>query len=279
LSGNPEGAFGRRMRKDRLTHSWSLDELSRRSGIHATYLSRIETGKRPPNERIANGADQAFATTWYTDWYTESRSWMPPGFRDWPELELKAPRLSLWSPGILDGLVQTEAYARVMFTILPGADDDAVTGRTKRRLERQRLLLMRENPPAIRLVIDELCLYRRVGSPDLMVAQLGRVAEIARMPQVIMQVHPAAAHPATASGFVLADDAAYVEHVLGGGVYTDEPSVASVRNLFDALRTECYGATESLLIIERAEELWTGERARIQARRAGRASKRATVPA
>lgn len=271
MAGNPEHHFGRRLRKERTSRGWSLDELARRTGIHPTYLSRIETGKRPPNERVAAAADQAFEMAWFTDWYAESRSWMPPGFRDWPELEVKAPRLACWSPGIIDGLVQTEDYARVMFSILPGTTEDAVTGRTKRRMDRQRSLLHRADPPAVRLIVDELCLYRRVGGPDVMVEQCERLAQVAKLAHVTLQVHPAAAHPATASGFVLADDAAYVEHLLGGGVYTDEPSVTSVTSLCEALRNECYGSSESLRIIERARTLWIGERARIQAPRAGHA--------
>lgn len=101
--------------------------------------------------------------------------------------------------------------------------------------------------------------------------QLRHVAEVASLPHVMLQVLPATAHPATASGFLVADDAAYVEHVLGGGVYTDEQTVATLAVLFDTLRDECYRVSESLAIIRTAESLWTGERAATAARKAATA--------
>lgn len=51
-----------------------------------------------------------------------------------------------------------------------------------------------------------------------------------------VQVLPAVAHPANASGFVVTDDAALCEHVKGSYVYTDEQTVTSLERLFDTLR-------------------------------------------
>ena len=76
---------------------------------------------------------------------------------------------------------------------------------------------------------------------------------------VTLQVLPATAHPATQSGFMVADGAAYAEHVAGGYVYTDEETVSGLAQLFDMLRGECYRVSESLAIIGKADELWTGE--------------------
>jgi len=80
------GHFGRQVRKERLAHGWSLDELSRRTGINAAHLSRIENGRRPPTEALARACDAAFPERrgWFSDWYDESRTWaeVPPGFRE-----------------------------------------------------------------------------------------------------------------------------------------------------------------------------------------------------
>ncbi len=78
------------MRKERLARGWTIAELSKQTKVAAPHLSRVEAGTRPPTERIARALDEAFKTTWFMDWYTESRTWMPPGFRDWPEIENKA---------------------------------------------------------------------------------------------------------------------------------------------------------------------------------------------
>jgi hypothetical protein len=71
---------------------------------------------------------------------------------------------------------------------------------------------------------------------------------------------------------MVTDAAGYVEHVLGGGTYVDDLSVSTLANLFDALRSECYGRTESLAIIGKARNLWAGESLRTQARKEASAS-------
>jgi Domain of unknown function (DUF5753) len=87
---------------------------------------------------------------------------------------------------------------------------------------------------------------------------MSRLLGVAAMPNVTIQVLPAVAHPATASGLVIADNAAYAEHVAGGYTYTDEETVSGLARLFDTLRGECYRVSESLAIMGKAGELWTG---------------------
>src|SRR5450756_3127283 len=87
--GNPATHFGEQVRKERLAHGWTLRELSARAGITFTHLSRIENGHRPPTEAVAQACDRVFPERkgWFTEYYEESKSWMPPGFRDWAEYE------------------------------------------------------------------------------------------------------------------------------------------------------------------------------------------------
>lgn len=119
----PATHFGRQMRKERLARGWSLREFSARTGINIGSASQIENGKRPPTEAVAARCDEAFPERkgWFTEYYEESKSWLPPGLRSWAEHEDKAVRLEVWSPGIVHGLFQTEDYARVFIAALPGA--------------------------------------------------------------------------------------------------------------------------------------------------------------
>jgi hypothetical protein len=244
-----------------MARGWSLDELSRRTGMAAGHLSRIENGKRPPTEAVATACDRVFAERrgWFAEYYQESRTWMPAGFRDWPEVENKASRLSIWSPGIIDGLLQTGDYCAALLATLPGATAEAVTTRQANRMARQRRVLLREDPPAAWFVIDHAALYRLVGSAQVMAGQIRRLAEVAALPNVTVQVLPAVAHPATQSGFMVTEDSAYAEHVGGGYVYTDPETVTSFARLFDTLRGESYRVSESLAVIRKAGETWTGE--------------------
>lgn len=263
---NPATHFGRQMRKERLMRGWTLREMSARTGVNFSHLNRIENGHRPPTEAVATACDLVFPDRhgWFSEYYEESKTWMPAGFRDWPELENKATTLHVWSPGVIDGLVQTEAYARGMLETYPEVTAEIVTARLAARMARQARVLMRDDRPSVCCLVDHTALYRLVGSPEVMASQMAHLAEVAALPNVTIQVLPAVAHPAGASGFMVTDTAAYAEHVIGGYTYTETETVTSLARLFDTLRGECYRVSESVAIIRKAGETWTGERARTQ---------------
>jgi len=261
-AGNPVSHFGKQIHKERLARGWSLDELERRTGIAAGHWSRIENGKRPPTEKIALAADGVFTERkgWFLEFYEESRTWAPTGFRDWPEYENKAGALREWSGnGNVPGLLQTQDYARALLETYPGVGPQIVSARLANRMTRQQRVLFRDDPPSAFYIIDHAALYRLVGSPGVMAAQMTHLADFASRPNVVMQILPAVAHPATQSGFLIADDAAYTEHIVGGLVFTEAETVTSLEIMFDTLRTECYRASESAAIIRRAGAVWTGE--------------------
>jgi hypothetical protein len=227
----------------------------------APHLSRIENGRRPPTESVATAMDAVFPERqgWFLEFYDESKSWAPAGFRDWPEHEDTATALRAWSPSVLHGLLQTEDYAHALLKTSPGASAELVESRLRSRMERQRRVLLRDDPPEAWFIVDEPSLYRCVGSPQIMANQMRHLAEVSAMPSVTVQVLPAVAHPAGASGFLVTDNAAYAEHVVGGFVYTDADTVSSLLRLFDTLRGESYRVSESLRTIERlGETSWTG---------------------
>ena len=182
------------MRKERLAHGWSLPELSQRTGYDAGHLSRVENGKRPPTEALATAYDVVFSERrgWFTDWYQESRSWseVPAGFRSWSE--------------------------RAILATFPAVTEETIATRLASRVERQSRVLARDDPPKTIFLVDELALYRQVGTAEVMAGQMRHLAAAAAMSHVTIQVLPAVAHPANASGFVIADDAVWCEHVRDG---------------------------------------------------------------
>jgi hypothetical protein len=56
-------------------------------------------------------------------------------------------------------LLQTEDYARALLQTLPGASADVVDSRLRSRMERQRRVLLRDDPPQAWFVVDEHSLY------------------------------------------------------------------------------------------------------------------------
>jgi transcriptional regulator with XRE-family HTH domain len=251
--------FGRQLRKTRQSHGWTLDDLSRFTGADVSQLSRVENGKRPPSEALALKCDEAFPERggWFTDWYRESRTWseVPAGFRDWGEYEDSAASLLVWETGVIPGLLQTEAYAGALLATSPGASTGEVASRLASRMERQRRVLYRDDPPAALFLLDEVALYRMVGSAECMAGQLRHLLTAAALPNVTLQAVPLVAHAATQSGFIIAGDAVYAEHVAGGFTYTGE-RLSHFLRLFDTLRYECRRVTETTALIERMCESW-----------------------
>jgi len=257
-AGGVAGHFGRQVRRDRLAHGWSIAELARRAGIDAAHLSRVENEKRPPTARIAAALDAVFTERrgWYLTWLEETRAApeIPATFRSWSDYEDRTTTLRVWMPSIVDGLAQTEGYARAMLAMSPGLTAATAEGRLKARMERQRRVLA--GVRSVTLLVDEMALYREVGSAAVMAGQCARLAEVAAIPSLTLQVMPAVAHASMASGYLIADDAVWCEHVVSGGVYTDPDIVMNVAARHDSLRAECYRASESLALIGRAERLW-----------------------
>jgi transcriptional regulator with XRE-family HTH domain len=256
------GHFGRQVRRDRLAHGWSITELSTRTGINAAHLSRIENGKRPPTARIADTLDKVFPERrgWYLQWFDDIRTApeIPATFRSWSDYEEKSVTLRAWTPVIIDGLAQTEDYAAAQIATEPGIDAAARDARLKARMARQERLLDRQKPPLLTLLVDEAALYREVGRPEIMAAQLCHLLGLAARPNVVLQVMPEVAHASVASEYLIADDAVWSENVITGGTYTAQETLTAATLRFDTLRGECYRVSESLALIERMEQVWTG---------------------
>ena len=246
------------MKKERTARGWTLREMAARTGINFSHLGRIENGHRPPTELVANACDQVFPERhgWFSEYYAELTTWseVPAGFKDWTELEDKAQRLSVWSPGIVHGLLQTEDYARALLMTYPGVSAETVASRLASRMARQERLFGRD--VLMWFVIDGLSLCRLLGSPEIMTTQMRRLGQVAALPSVTVQVLPAVAHPATGSEIIIADDAAYAEHSAGGFVYGGE-TVSGLGRIFDTLRAECQKASSTQTLLGRMAEAWT----------------------
>ena len=180
----------------------------------------------------------------------------PPGFRSWTEEVDSASSLRDWCPSIITGPLQTQDYARVLLSVHPDVTDEIVGTRLAGRMTHQRRLFARDVPTLF--LIDQLALYRLIGSPEIMAAQLQHLVATASRPRVTIQVVPPVAVPSAAHGISLTDSAAYSETSVNGNVWTDEETRSSLGRVFDTLRSEAWRASESLALINEASDLWTG---------------------
>jgi transcriptional regulator with XRE-family HTH domain len=252
------GHFGRQMRRDRLAHGWSITELAKHTGLNGAHLGRIESALRPPSVKVADALDKVFPERrgWYLQWLDDIRTApeVPATFRSWSDYEDNSATLRLWTPLIVDGLFQTKDYARALIA-LAGVSGEVAATRLGARMERQQRVLGRCR---VSYMLDQSALYRLVGSPEIMRAQLRHLLDVAARANVVLQVMPEVAHVALAASYALADDAVWSEHVVSGGVYTDPEIIASVAVRHDNLRGECMKVSESLALIGGLADEWTG---------------------
>ena len=115
----------------------------------------------------------------------------------------------------MDGLLQTADYAHAVYATLTGFSAEAIEQGVEARLIRQRLLT-EADPPCAWFIMDEAALHRVVGGPATMGAQLEQLFEVARLPNVTIQVIPyeAGTHSAVESTFTILEFAAPVESVV-----------------------------------------------------------------
>ena len=246
-----------------MARGWTTRRFAAESGIDISTISLLENGKVAPNRRIAEACDRCFPNRegWFTEYFEDSQSWIPPGLRSWSEHENGARRLDIWCPGNIHGMFQTPDYARTLLETWPGVTEEQVTARLDARMARRERLIGRpEEPPIITYLVDHASLYHLVGSPAIMAEQMRLLLELGKLGHVTVQVLPAVAHPAGASELMIADHAAaYTAYIGGAAVFIESSRVSTLEQVFASIRGESYRVSESAACIREAETVWTGE--------------------
>jgi hypothetical protein len=159
------------------------------------------------------------------------------------------------------GILQTEDYARAVHQARRiNATEGEIDRLVRVRLERQELLKS-DDAPELWLVLNEAVVRRVVGGPDVMRAQLARLVEASRLPNVTLQVVPysAGAHPAMDGSFKVLGfpepsdpSIVYVEYHTGALYIEKQQEVDRYRLAFDHLRAAAHSVAASRTLMERA---------------------------
>ncbi|MET9733677.1 helix-turn-helix transcriptional regulator [Streptomyces sp. NPDC006458] len=181
-------------------------------------------------------------------WWQRFHDILPGWFSMHVSLEGAASLIRSYEPHFVPGLLQTEDYARGV--LVSGAvgqtRPDDIERYVALRMQRQDLLT-REGAPRFWVVMDETVLRRQVGGPEVMRAQIDRLLEATKLPNVTLQIVPFATgpHPGTYGPFVLfrfampeLPDMVYSEY-LTGAVYLDARSeVATHLEVMDRMAAQ-----------------------------------------
>ncbi|WP_395111500.1 helix-turn-helix domain-containing protein [Actinomadura sp. SCN-SB] len=217
------GQLASELRRLRGMSGISGRDLAARLGISQSKVSRIESGATMPSlpevtawVRTVSGDDETerrlIAITEAA--FTEVQAWRA-ALRDRSHLqdetlerESRTSRSQTFQPSVVPGLLQTAEYARRVFTLFreipygPAELAAAVAG----RLDRQ-LALFQEGR-RFDFLITEAALRWRPGPPQLLLAQLDRVASLSTLDNVRIGVIPSDAEAVTytSHGFVIFND-------------------------------------------------------------------------
>jgi transcriptional regulator with XRE-family HTH domain len=205
--------LGLELRALREATGMSGDEAAKQLGWSTSKLSRIEIGRNPPRPAdLAKLLDFCGVTDQgRRDELTvllreaKRRGWWQ-AYSDIPYstlIGMEAEAVSMLTyQQVIPGLFQTEAYARAVIAgTIPAVDPEVLEERVQVRMTRQGVLT-KEQPLQVRAILDETCVRRIVGGPEVMRGQFGRLLELAGRPNVIVQVLPfsVGAHPGTMLG-------------------------------------------------------------------------------
>lgn len=270
-SKTPEGVFGKALKYFRERAGLSLNELAALSNYSVTVISKIENGRRPPAEDFPErmdaipelGTSGELSRLW--GWLKDSaRHRAYPGWFDrWPDYEGKAITLRWFEPLVVPGLLQTEQYARAVLRTRVGDTDEQIEEMVSARMARQ-AILTKDRPLTVWAVLDEGVLRRPVGGTDVMQGQIDRLAEAARLPNVVIQVIPwgTGAHQGLNGGaFTIADfedhaSVAYQDTAVQGQIVDSAEHIANLMILWDTMKSVALPVAASLELIEEAKT-WT----------------------
>jgi transcriptional regulator with XRE-family HTH domain len=269
--------LGHELRELRERAGLTLDEAAAQlEDISAAKISRIETAKvsvRPRDvealldvyglhdtQRRANLVTLTRESR-QRGWWEQFSDAMSPLQDLHIGLEAEAVSIRMFSTQVINGLLQTEAYAReVLKTIWTSDPPVRIERRVQFRMARQKIL-ERQDGPQIRCILEEKVLDRPVGSYEILRAQLRRLVDLADLPNVTIRVlpHSIGAHPGIDGSFWIVDLAppdpsvVYVEYRAGGAYMEHEEEVNLYSDIFMRLEDAAMTAEQSLELIR---ELW-----------------------
>lgn len=270
--------LGRELRRLRDEAHLTLEQAGDLIGSSGSRVQRIESGDikvRPgdvlelckaygiPLEGdLASDLSAAARDLRETGWW--QRLGLSSRYATFIAYEEEATELLSYQPTLVPGLLQTEDYARAVASVGRETEAEVIEERVRARLKRQEVLTRKQNPLRYRSIVSEAVLMIEVGGDEVRRAQLARLAELSKRPNITVQVlrFAAGAHLADNGGFdVLSfakpDDPplGYIE-TLAGELFLEAPKdIDRMRTIHHHLATLAMSPAESVKFIrEKANE-------------------------
>jgi transcriptional regulator with XRE-family HTH domain len=252
--------FGRQLKLFRERAGMDRARVGALTGYSASTIASFEQGRRIPPPKFIDQADEVLDARGVLSASREevARAQYPAFFRDAAKLEAEAVELHVYDTQLVNGLLQTEEYARAVFAMWqPLLDQAIIEQRVAARLARQEIF-SRRRTPHLSFVIEEAVLLRPLGGEAAWRGQLEHLMLIAEKRNVVIQVMPLSRqeHAGLAGPFTLMETKdgrriAYTEVQGDSRVHTERHRVRELERTYGILRAQAHTPTESLALIEK----------------------------
>ena len=263
--------LGAQLRAIRIERRMTVEQVAERLLVSPSKISRLETGHRGASDRDIRDLSDLYEVGDDTrqelfKWANEARQrgwWqhLQLPYSAFIGLEAAAASISDFSLGLLPGLLQTPDYARAL---VRAAEPNWSAERLQQHLQARRTrqeVLTSGTLASYTVVMDESSIHRVVGGPPVMTAQIDRLLELNRLPNIEIHIIPydAGALPWGINKFIILDFAEraassviFVE-TLTQDLYLDDPGdVQKYKEKFEAVLSVALSKDETSRVISRA---------------------------
>jgi transcriptional regulator with XRE-family HTH domain len=252
--------FGRQMKLVREIAGLTQSQLGDRVGYGEAQIAAVEQGRRIPKPELIDSVDRVVGARGVLMAMKEevAKARYPSFFRRYVQLEAEAVELHAYDSHVIKGLLQTEEYARAVFSMWrPLLDDEVVEQRVAARMERQKLFARRP-APLLSFVIEEHVLRRPVGGRGTLRGQLEQLLLYGHQRNVELQVMPTdrEEHAGLGGAFTLIHSKdqrrmAYMEMQETSVLLAVPKKVSPLEATYGVLRAQALTPRESLTFIEK----------------------------
>ncbi|WP_406455170.1 helix-turn-helix domain-containing protein [Streptomyces sp. NBC_00876] len=235
-------------------------ELAERCCVGEDTIASIEQGRRPLQADFARQLDVLLDTKGVLEVAVAKvpqKERFPAFVQDFVEYEQEAVTLLSYQNQVVPGLLQTEAYARFVFSCLyPPIEEDEQEEWVAARLDRQRLFARRPRP-MLHFVLEESILRSELGDPAVIREQIKHLRVCADLPFVGFQIMPMKLpkHAGLAGPMVLLetpdhDHLAYIEGQRVSFLHEDPDDVSVLQQMYGMLRSQALSVERSMRLLD-----------------------------
>lgn len=224
-------------------------------------VASVELGRRMPDASFVERAEEVLGNTGAlrrAAGCLVRRPGLAAWFRQWARLEETAISLSTYECRLVPGLLQTEAYARTLFTHqLPRLTEEQVEAQWVVRAERQQLL--RERPSTtFSFILEEHLIRRRTGGTQVTRELIDHLLELSALGNVEIQImrteqetHAGLDGPMQLLETPDNDRFAYCEGQESGQFIADPKVVSMLQMRYARMRSQALTFRDSLSLLQR----------------------------